>query len=111
MCRNETLKSAFVSRDSSSLESEIESENRETSRQLLEVAADTIIAVLYEPEDLGLSEVQAIEMAGAILDEALGILVEVSPRPFQVRWSRSNEATMADLNHAACVLKSIADQL
>ena len=111
MFRYETLKPAFVSRDYSASESEIESENRSTSRQLLEVAADSIIAVLFEPDDLGLTEVQAIAMAGDILDEALSILVEVSPRTFKVRRSRSNDATRAQLNQAACVLKSIADQL
>ena len=111
MFRYETLKPAFVSRDYSASESEIESENRSTSRQLLEVAADSIIAVLFEPEELGLSEVQAIEMANDILDEALSILVEVSPRTFKVRKSRSNDATRAELTQAACVLKSIADQL
>ena len=54
MFHYETLNPAFAGRDSSASESEIESENRETSRQLLEVAADSIIAVLFEPEELGL---------------------------------------------------------
>jgi hypothetical protein len=113
MCRYETLKSALVSRDTSQPEPDGEtgSAGRENSRELLEVAADTIIAVLFEPEELGLSEIQAIEMAVGILDEALRILSDVSPASFQVRGIRSEEATAENLSQAACLLKSIADQL
>lgn len=113
MCRFETLKSAFVSRDPSrpTADDEAESTGEENCRELLEVAADTIIAVLFEPEELGVTECQAIEMAVGILDEALSVLAEVSPTPFQVNGIIPEEATTTNLNQAACLLKSIADQL
>jgi hypothetical protein len=114
MCHYETLKSVLVTRGHSQPvtdDDQPESAGTENSRELLEIAADTIIAVFHEPAELGLSENQAIEMATGILDEALNILSEVSPAPFKVSGISLDEATTENLNQAACLLKSIADQL
>lgn len=113
MCRFEKFKSAFATRDSfqpATGDDESSLIGPDNSRKLLEIAADTIIAVLYEPTELGLSEAQAIEMATGVLEEALDILARVSSETFRLSMS-ADEATTDNLNQAACLLKSIADQL
>ncbi len=83
--------------------------SQDDSRQFLLLAADAIVAVLHEPDELGLSETEAIEFATRFLDEALALLGPESRLPESA--FRESELTDTQLTRSAGILRRIADQL
>ena len=82
--------------------------SQDDSRQFLLLAADAIVAVLHEPDELGLSEAEAIEFATRFLDEALAVLGPESRLPDSVMKEPALSGTQ--LTRAAGILRRIADQ-
>ena len=82
--------------------------SQDDSRQFLLLAADAIVAVLHEPDELGLSESEAIEFATRFLDEALAVLGPESRLPDSVM--KEPVLSGPQLTRAAGILRRIADQ-